>query len=148
AAVMLVLRRREEAKALAATKENGTHPGSFLATPPEAGGGGDSDQDKDAPEGIETVQAKKMGWADRASLLFVWCWAVAGFLVIYVAAKFQRKMLMGEHIPLCLLAGWGAAVLTRRMSKPVRITVLSLIVAASFVSNGFVIRRDMRHITT
>jgi len=139
AAVMLVLRRREEAKALAATKENG----ASMPSPDAA-----ALEDKDAPEGIETVQAKKMGWADRASLLFIWCWAIAGFLVIYVPAKFQRKMLMGEHIPLCLLAGWGAAVLTRRLSKPARIVVLSLIVGASFVSNGFVIKRDMRHVTT
>jgi len=56
-------------------------------------------------------------------------------------------MLMGEHIPLCLLAGWGASVLLRRCSKPVRITALTLIVAASFVSNGFVIRRDMMHVS-
>jgi hypothetical protein len=153
-AVMLVLRRREEAKRLVATNENGA---SISITPvPEDGeswppGTGHEpvspvDVDKDGPDGIETIQAKKMGWADRASLLFVWCWAVGGFLVIYVPAKFQRKMLMGEHIPLCLLAGWGAAVLTRRLSKPLRITVLSLLVAASFVSNGFVIRRDMNHV--
>ena len=134
-AVMLVLRRREEAKALAATASNGKSTSTAAI-----------DSDTDGPEGVETMQAKKMGWADRASLLFVWCWSIAGFLVIYVPTRFQRKMLMGEHIPLCLLAGWGAAVLTRRLSKPWRILVLSLIVGATFVSNGFVIKRDMLHI--
>lgn len=123
-AIMLWRRRQEAAKELKPTAD-----------------------DKDAPDGIETLQAKEIGWADRASLLFVWCWAIAGFLVIYVPAKFQRKMLMGEHIPLCLLAGWGAAVLTRKLSKPARIAVLSVIVAASFISNGFVIRRDIVHIS-
>jgi hypothetical protein len=124
AAVMLFWRRWKAAKMLAPTAD-----------------------DKDAPEGIETLQAKEIGWADRASLLFVWCWSIAGFIIIKAPFNFQRKMLMGEHIPLCLLAGWGAAVLTRRLSKPARIAVLTLFVAATFPSNALFIRRDMVHMS-
>ena len=32
-------------------------------------------------------------------------WAVVGIAVSYLPANFQRKLLMGAHLPLCLLAG-------------------------------------------
>lgn len=122
-AAVLLWRRRQDAKIV---------PGST---------------DPDAPTGIETLLARESGWADRASLLLVWCWAIAGLSVIYLPFQFQRKMLMGVHIPLCLLAGWGAAVLMRRLSKSARIATLALLVAATFPSNAFLIRRDMVHMT-
>ncbi|MGO8671075.1 MAG: hypothetical protein ACLQVD_06905 [Capsulimonadaceae bacterium] len=103
--------------------------------------------DVDEPEGCESVAAHEIGWADRASLLFISCWAVAGFFVIRIPVEWQRKAIMGEDIPLCLLAGWGAASLMRPLAKPLRITLLTLLVLASFVSNGFVIRRDLVHIS-
>lgn len=86
------------------------------------------------------------GWADRATLLFISCWSVAGLAATEMPFKFQRKMLMGEHIPLCLLAGWAAAVAFRRMNRKPRLALLATIVLASFISNGFVIRRDIMHI--
>lgn len=85
-------------------------------------------------------------WNDRLTPLFVACWAVAGLAVIYVPFAFQRKTLMGEHIPLCLLAGWGAAMLTSRLKPAARVALLSLLVAVSLPSNALFLLRDMNHL--
>lgn len=83
---------------------------------------------------------------EKVSLLFPLCWSVAGFLVIYLPFAFQRKMLMGEHIPLCLLAGVGAAWLTRRLGPRLQVPALCLLVLASLPSNAFFLARDFRHL--
>jgi hypothetical protein len=46
-------------------------------------------------------------------------WAVAGLGVAYLPVAFNRKMIMGTHIPLCLLAGIAVAALAERQF-PVR----------------------------
>jgi hypothetical protein len=42
-------------------------------------------------------------------------WAIAGFGVAYLPFAFQRKMIMGTHIPLCLLAALAVAALAARL---------------------------------
>ncbi len=81
-------------------------------------------------------------------LLFAVCWAIGGFLVCYLPFAFQRKMLMGEHIPLCLLAGAGAAWLAERLKPSVRTFVLTALVLAALPSNAFFLLRDFRHLQT
>ena len=90
--------------------------------------------------------ASPPGWRDRTTALFVACWAVAGLAVIYIPFMFQRKALMGEHLPLCLLAGWGASVLLRNMRPAMRIAAAALLVAASAPSNALFLLRDMNHL--
>ncbi len=79
-------------------------------------------------------------------LLFALCWAVGGFLVCYLPFAFQRKMLMGEHIPLCLLAGVGAAWLADKLKPQMRPLALAVLVLASLPSNAFFLLRDFRHL--
>ena len=55
-------------------------------------------------------------------------------------------MLMGVHIPLCLLGGVGAAYLVRQWKPQVQTAVLALLVLASFPSNGFFLNRDINHL--
>jgi hypothetical protein len=55
-------------------------------------------------------------------------------------------MLMGEHVPLCLLGGWGIAWLTRKMRRVPRGILLAVVVIATFPSNAFFIRRDLIHL--
>ncbi len=80
-------------------------------------------------------------------MLLAVCWAAGGFVAAYLPFAFQRKMLMGEHIPLCLLAGVGAAWLVHRLTPRVQAAALALLVLASFPSNGFFLRRDIVHLT-
>ena len=84
--------------------------------------------------------------APTGVMLFVVCWAVAGMGVIYLPFAFQRKMLMGEHIPLCLLAGLGASWLVSRVAPTARVCALTLMVLASAPSNVLFLLRDINHI--
>jgi len=79
-------------------------------------------------------------------LVFALCWAVGGLLVCYLPFAFQRKMLMGEHIPLCLLAGVGAAWLASRYAPRAQALTLALLVLASAPSSVLFLVRDMRHL--
>lgn len=80
-------------------------------------------------------------FADDAALRFLLTWAVAGIAIAYVPAAFQRKMLMGAHLPICLLAGAGLAALSARLpgSLP-RIAVLGTILLATPTNLWFLVR--------
>ena len=91
--------------------------------------------------------APNNGGAIPLPLLFAFCWAVGGFLVIYLPFAFQRKMLMGEPVPLCLLAGVGAVWLSERLSPKARPLALALLVLVSAPSNACFFLRDFRHLT-
>ncbi|MCD6359248.1 MAG: hypothetical protein J7M38_00195 [Armatimonadetes bacterium] len=43
-------------------------------------------------------------------LLFPACWVAVNFLLVYAPVSFQRKMAEGLHIPLCILAAVGLAM--------------------------------------
>lgn len=73
---------------------------------------------------------------------------MAGFLIAYFPMPFQRKMLMGTHLPLCLLAGVGAAWLARRFAPRHQALALALLVLASAPSSALFLRRDFRHLET
>ena len=81
--------------------------------------------------------------------LIVICWAIGGLLVIYLPVAFQRKMVMGTHVPLCLLAGIGAVTLLRMLRVPARWQNLALVVtvALSTPSTFLFLARDMTHLT-
>ena len=67
--------------------------------------------------------------------------------MIYLPFAFQRKMLMGEQIPLCLLAGVGAAWLAERLAPKARPLALAALVLASAPSNALFLGRDFRHLS-
>jgi len=79
-------------------------------------------------------------------LLFAACWAVAGLVIAYFPMAFQRKMLMGEHLPLCLLAGVGAAWLAAHYAPRHQALALALMVLATAPSNVLFLVRDCRHL--
>ncbi len=53
---------------------------------------------------------------------------------------------MGEHIPLCLLAGVGAVWLANRFTPQTKTMTLALLVLASAPSNVLFLVRDVRHL--
>jgi hypothetical protein len=77
-------------------------------------------------------------------LLLMICWAVAGISAAYlVNLPFQRKLVMGEDVPLSLLAGVGAMSVARR-ARPQRQTLVAvLIVLATIPSTLFFLARDL-----
>lgn len=80
-------------------------------------------------------------------------WAACGFAVIYLPAPFQRKMLEGLHIPLCILAGIALASLIQRppgilagLGRPVRVGLAAALVVATLPSNLLLVSDCMRHV--
>src|SRR2546421_6878274 len=64
--------------------------------------------------GAFTVESRKVDLVDtvnpvpndaRYGRLLLIVWAVVNLAVAYLPVAFQRKMLMGEHVPLVILAG-------------------------------------------
>ena len=73
-------------------------------------------------------------------------WAIAGLTIIYLPVEFQRKMAMGEHIPLCILAGGAAVFMTGYAGQRAQPILLSLLVAATIPSNALFLTREVHHI--
>ena len=71
---------------------------------------------------------------DRMTVFLV-LWALAGFAAVYLPMAQQRKLIMGTHIPLCILAA-AALVPAIARSRSVRPTLLWLLaLVAMFPSN-------------
>jgi hypothetical protein len=83
---------------------------------------------------------------DRQIMVWVASWAIAGLIIIYLPVAFQRKMAMGEHIPLCLLAGGIAAYLVSFVNVRAQPALLALLVLLTFPTNALFLERDFRHI--
>ena len=92
-------------------------------------------------------QAARDLFVDGAALRLLATWAVAGVLVAYVPVAFQRKLLMGVHVPLCALAGAALAHLTARLSGDLpRIAALG-VVLLTLPTNLWFITRDLGRVT-
>jgi hypothetical protein len=90
---------------------------------------------------------------DLQTFVLIACWFVAGLSVIYLRdlhghpVLFQRKTIMGEHVPLCLLAGASMALLLKYVRPmAVRAVLAALLILASAPSNLLFLARDIRHL--
>lgn len=82
-------------------------------------------------------------WRDRREdtplsgrLLLPLTWCVAGYLVAYAPVAFQRKLVMGLHFPLALLAGLALAELCRRVAKRTGTPLLAGVTAAVVIATS------------
>ncbi|MDR3708535.1 MAG: hypothetical protein P4L33_09550 [Capsulimonadaceae bacterium] len=89
-------------------------------------------------------------WRSESMPLMLVCWVVGVFALVYMPASFQRKMIMGIHIPLCLLAGAAVAYTSAWLAsrtKAVTLDFLPVLVVLLSIPSGLVwIDRDIRHI--
>lgn len=79
----------------------------------------------------------------RTSTLFLVVWAVANFAVAYLPVSFQRKMLMGEHLPLSILAGIALCRVLPFCEGRRWTTGLALSILLLSLTNGRFLLRDM-----
>lgn len=80
----------------------------------------------------------------RADRLFLGAWAAANVGAAYLPVAFQRKMLMGAHLPLAILGGIGLAWLVERaMPARLRVAALTAAVALTAITNARFLARDM-----
>jgi hypothetical protein len=78
----------------------------------------------------------------RRPTVFLGLWAVVNLLVAYAPVAFQRKMAMGIHLPVAILAGVGLAWLLRRMNDR-RVNLAALCCTALlFITNARFMLRD------
>ncbi|CEK14031.1 hypothetical protein [Chthonomonas calidirosea] len=95
----------------------------------------------------ESVPVNSSFQSRDAVRLYV-CWAIAQLCVAYLPVSFQRKMLQGEHFPLAILAGVGAAyLLEQRLRGKVaprqRMLVLSIATLLLSLTNIRFVVRDI-----
>lgn len=79
---------------------------------------------------------------DRRNIELLLCWIAGGFIAIYLPVSFQRKLIMGTHIPLSILATIGLIALTDRLRPRIGVTFIVLAIAFMAISNVEFIMRD------
>lgn len=78
-----------------------------------------------------------------ASWRLLTVWSVVAIVIAYIPVDFQRKLLMGAHIPLCLLAGVALTNLTSRLTGDFPKIAASVVIAVSGVSNVVFLLQDV-----
>lgn len=76
-------------------------------------------------------------------MLFMVCWSIAGLIAVYIPLDFQRRFIMGEHIPLCFLAGIALSLFTEQLSILPRALSVLAVVVVSAPSNILFLARDI-----
>ncbi len=101
-----------------------------------------------------TVRARRH--RDDAFLLLL-CWAIVGIglqylprifaaVGIHLPMNFERKMVMGAHLPLCALAGWGLWLLVRHLPARRALLVTALVIALTTPTNVRWLIRDAHNL--
>jgi len=101
-----------------------------------------------------TVRARRH--REDAFLLLL-CWAIVGIglqylprifaaVGIHLPMNFERKMVMGAHLPLCALAGWGLWLLVRHLPARRALLVTALVIALTTPSNVRWLIRDAHNL--
>ena len=85
--------------------------------------------------------------SERADYALLACWMLAALGAAYLPVSFQRKLLMGIHIPISILAGVGLAVAASRMKGRASSALTVLLVILLIPSNVVFMTRDMARTT-
>lgn len=97
--------------------------------------------------GLVLVLAVLGGWSalrERRGAMILAVWAVIGFVMPYAPVAQQRKLVMGLHIPLAILATIAVAEIIRRAGPKMGGIVTILLVAALVPSNLLFMARDIK----
>ena len=91
------------------------------------------------PLGLLGVYCSVRERRDTSLLVF---WALAGLIAAYLPVQFQRKLIMGTHIPLSILATLGMLYLGRTVPKKLRLDLPVMLLALTIPSNLLFLWRD------
>ena len=92
-------------------------------------------------------EARPSPWIGSGAA-FLSVWTLANVLAAYMPVSFQRKMLMGAHVPIALAAGVGLWTLVQRMRRPWHMPALAVALALLSLTNLRFMLRDrgaLRH---
>lgn len=70
-------------------------------------------------------------------------WSLIGFMLPYIPVAQQRKLVMGLHIPLCILCAAALSALASRIPRTVRGWTLAAFVVLTFASNARFLANDI-----
>ena len=82
-------------------------------------------------------------FADKSALRFLGVWAVVGIVSIYLPFAFQRKLIMGAFVPLCVLGGATLSQITSRLSGSFPRLAVFFAVLVAALSNVLWIMQDV-----
>jgi len=92
---------------------------------------------------LAVVRPRRDLFTADAALRLLAIWAIVGIAISYLPVDFQRKMLMGAHLPLCLLAGSALAALTAGLSGDFPKIAAAFGVLITVPSNALFLVRDI-----
>lgn len=85
---------------------------------------------------------------DRRDIGLLVCWAAAGFIAAYLPVAFQRKLIMGTHIPLSLMATLGVVGLAGYCPSRLRSALPAIILVLMIPSNLCFMSRDVGRVAS
>ena len=92
--------------------------------------------------GIKLCIIKRRNVDDPNKLLLI-VWAVIGFILPYIPIGQQRKLIMGLHIPLCILCAYALTYLLVRLKQSTARGLLLAAIIFTTGSNVLFLSRDM-----
>lgn len=90
------------------------------------------------------AQARASSSHTFRSPLLLFVWSVVGFIVPYIPVAQQRKLVMGLHIPLCILCAAAVSHLLERVPSAARRAAAITCVALAAISSVKFMAEDMR----
>ena len=85
----------------------------------------------------------RAAFMDKSALQFLCVWAIVGIVSAYLPFAFQRKLIMGAFVPLCVLGGAALAQITGRLSGSFPRLAVFFAVFVAALSNGLWIMQDV-----
>jgi len=79
---------------------------------------------------------------ESSSALFLGMWAIAAFNVVYLPVSQQRKLIMGTHIPLCILCAYLLSSVLAKLPRYRANVILFALISIMAISNLRFIVRD------
>lgn len=83
---------------------------------------------------------------ERKNVTLLICWALVGFIAIYLPVSFQRRLIMGTHIPLSILTTIGLFSLVKGRLPILRSAAITIVVLVMMISNLDFLVGDMNSV--
>lgn len=93
---------------------------------------------------FKVFSGKKEPWLETEKLKFLVFWVATNFLLVKLPFSFQRRLIMGTHIPLSILGGLGIMEILGSEKK--KFVVGLLLVLLTVPQNGYFLYNQIRQI--
>jgi len=93
--------------------------------------------------GIYAISRQWAVFSKVPARVFPIVWAVVGFFVAYIPVAQQRKLIMGVHIPLCILCALGLSWVIGKLPRKFQLETLVILVVLMVQSNVTFLKNDI-----